>query len=501
MSRYAGAARKSKQRIVTRLPPAPVKVQQSPLAIEAFDLIEDDALLGPHFIGPSWRTHKVILKASLGHRLTREELRIFHTVAGGRDPPRKRVKELWYAVSRRGGKDSIASAIITAAALRDYRAYLRPGERATCLLLACDRGQAKIVYRYVLGYFENNPLLRPLIEGEPGREGFALKNGNEIIIATNSFRTVRGRTFAACVLDECAFYRDETSASPDTEVYSALLPGLTTIPNSLLVGISSPYRKAGLLYERYKDLYGKADNDALFVKGASRTFNPTLPQAFIDKQIEQDPQAAQAEWLGEFRNDIASFILREAVESVIISDRRELPWARGITYSAFVDPSGGSADSFTLAIAHRTKDNVAILDTVREWRPPFSPESVVKECATLLKTYSVTRVTGDRYGGEFPRELFRNHGIKYEPSPRSKSDLYVEALPLINAGRVELLDHKRLHTQLIGLERRTSRSGKDSIDHAPGAHDDIANVVCGALVQVGSRPSHLDVWHRIGEDL
>src|SRR5262249_16016273 len=108
---------------------------------------------------------------------------------------------------------------------------------------------------------------------------------------------------------------------------------------------------------------------------------------------------------------------------------------------------------------------------------------------------------GDRYAGMFPVELFRNHGIKYEHSERSKSDIYVEALPLINAGRVEVLDNKHLHTQLLGLERRTARSGKDSIDHAPGAHDDIANAVCGALVQVGNSPHHLEVWKRLGQEL
>jgi hypothetical protein len=34
---------------------------------------------------------------------------------------------------------------------------------------------------------------------------------------------------------------------------------------------------------------------------------------------------------------------------------------------------------------------------------------------------------------------------------------------------------------MVGLERRTARGGRDSIDHAPGAHDDLANAVAGAL--------------------
>src|SRR5262249_30548302 len=56
-----------------------------------------------------------------------------------------------------------------------------------------------------------------------------------------------------------------------------------------------------------------------------------------------------------------------------------------------------------------------------------------------------------------------------------KSDIYRELLPALNSGRVELLDVPRLVSQLTGLERRTSRGGRDSIDHAPGGHDDLAN--------------------------
>jgi hypothetical protein len=153
---------------------------------------------------------------------------------------------------------------------------------------------------------------------------------------------------------------------------------------------------------------------------------------------------------------------------------------------AFVDPSGGSSDSMTVAVAHRDKDGIAILDAIREYRPPFSPEVVTAEIVALLKSYKIPRVTGDRYGGEWPREQFRNLGITYDSSERPKSDIYRDALPLLNSGKLELLDNKRLAAQLVGLERRTARGGRDSIDHGPGAHDDLANSALGALLLVGS---------------
>jgi hypothetical protein len=130
-----------------------------------------------------------------------------------------------------------------------------------------------------------------------------------------------------------------------------------------------------------------------------------------------------------------------------------------------------------------------VLDYLSARKPPFSPEQVVEEFCATLEAYGVQVVTGDRYGGEWPREQFRKHGISYDPSERVKSDLYRELLPLLTSGRTELLDHTRLATELLGLERRTARGGRDSIDHGPGGHDDLANAAAGALVLASAAPT------------
>ena len=135
----------------------------------------------------------------------------------------------------------------------------------------------------------------------------------------------------------------------------------------------------------------------------------------------------------------------------------------------------------TLAIAHTERDKV-VLDLVREAKPPFSPEEVVEAFATVLKSYEVRQVIGDKYGGTWPAEVFRRHGMRYVACEQTKSQIYSEALPLMTSGRIELLDHRRLVDQLLGLERRTSWGGRDSIDHAAGGHDDLVNAALGALV-------------------
>jgi hypothetical protein len=112
-------------------------------------------------------------------------------------------------------------------------------------------------------------------------------------------------------------------------------------------------------------------------------------------------------------------------------------------------------------------------------------------------------VTGDRYAGEWPREAFRAHGISYEPAPKPKSDLYRDLLPALNSRSVDLLDDPKLMAQLVGLERRTARGGRDSIDHAPGAHDDVANAVAG-VINVLAGPVGYDTsakWMVSDEDL
>ena len=242
------------------------------------------------------------------------------------------------------------------------------------------------------------------------------------------------------------------------------------------------------MWETYRKHYGPdGDPGILVARGTTREFNSSLPQSIVDRALERDHAAAAAEYLAEFRTDVEGFVTREAVEECVTLGIRERPAERKHNYICFVDPSGGSADAFTLAIAH-TEGKTQVLDVIRERKPPFSPEAVVEEFAKVVRDYRCTKVYGDRYGGEWPREQFRKHGVNYEPGTKPKSELYADLLPLLNSRAVDLLEHDRLLLQLTSLERRTSRAGKDSIDHAPGSHDDITNAVAGALVTTYVQP-------------
>jgi len=361
----------------------------------------------------------------------------------------------------------------------DYRKFLAPGERGTVLVVATDRRQARVIFRYVEALITHVPLLATMVTSQRA-DGIDLTNGLSIEIHTASFRSTRGYTIVAALLDEIAFWLGEESSDPDSEIISAIRPAMATIPNAMLLCASSPYARHGALWETYRKHYGK-DGSVFVWQAATRVMNPTVPERLIKEHLADDPARAAAEWLAEFRSDVESFINRDAVEACVTRSVLERPPREGVRYTAFTDPSGGSSDSFTLAVAHRENENI-ILDCVREVRPPFSPESVVSEFATLLKQYRVLKVAGDRYAGEWPRSAFKDDGITYDVSLRVKSDLYRDLLPLLNSRRVELLDSPRLVAQIASLERRTARSGKDSIDHPPHSHDDLANAAAGALL-------------------
>lgn len=456
------------------------------------DFICDDQLLGPWFFGPSWTNWMTVLKGAFGEELTADERAKFVELAE-REPPKQRVRELWCAVGRRGGKDSIASAVATyCAVVYNYVPHLRPGERATIVCLAVDRDQARIVHSYIKAYFEICPMLAELVENVTANV-LQLRNGVEIIIATSSYRGLRGKTYALIILDEVAFFREEGGSyvSPDTEIYSSLLPGLHTLrkAGAMIIGISSVHKKSGLLFQKWRDCHGQ-DGDILVIKQPSVVFNPLLDQAAIDADIALDPARGQAEWLSEWRTDVDDYVDRAAIEACVIPNRHELlPLRQEHRYIGFCDAAGGSGgDSYTAAVAHYEQrpgsKGLGVLDAVREIRPKFSPEVATAEHAAFFKSYGINSIIGDRYAGDWPADQFMRHGVTYTPSKRSKSEIYIETLPHLNAHAVELLDHQKLIQQFCSLERKVVRgSGREIVDHATGRRDDLANAASGALIE------------------
>ena len=454
--------------------------------LSILDAMSEETLFAPHFKDQppgAWVAWKALLAAVFGLPMDVEQMEIYQRHTGRETAPSEQFDEAVLIIGRRGGKSRVLGAVaVFIACFRSYDEYLAPGEVATVAVLAADRRQARSIFRFTSGLLNAVDSLRAMIVEESG-EQIVLNNRVIIEIGTSSFRSTRGYSYAGILADEVAYWRyEDSSANPDVEVFRALRPGMANIPGSIMMIASSPHAKRGELFAAYKEHYGKDDAPILVWKAPTLAMHNT-PRLEREREraFARDHEVARAEWDAEFRDDLADYIAREVIEAITVPGRLELPPIAGVPYSAFVDPSAGTKDSMALAIAHQEGD-MGVLDVLLEIRAPYDPDVAVAQCSALLKRYGVSRIIGDRFAGQWPVARFAERGVTFEQSARAKSAIYGDFLPLANSGRVELLDNARLTSQFCGLERRTNRSGSDSIAEPKGSHDDCCNVVAGVLV-------------------
>ncbi len=425
---------------------------------------------------------------------------IYKACTGRSNWPQVQAKIVSLIVGRRGGKSYITAIIgIYLACCRSYRLNL--GTKGMVMILARDREQAGVIRRYVLAFLQAVPELAVMLRGEPTQKLIELTNEITIEVRAVSDAGTRGYTVVGALCDEIAFWpTDSNSARQDTKIIRAIRPAMFGIKGSMIVMLSSPYAKRGEFHESYRRGYGNDESTRYFVWQADTlSMRPEQDEELLNEireEYAEDPESAKAEYGANFRSDLEAIFSKAIVEAVCATGRFERPYiAAHAPYRAFVDPSGGSSDSYVLAIAHdeeRTikvngveeKFTVPVLDKVVEWQPRFDPEAVSIEVVDVVKSYRISEVTGDAYGGEWPRDPLKKRSIGYKLADRTRSELYLDALPLFNSGRCELLDakkHLRMVNQFANLERRPGR-GKDVVDHPTGSHDDVANCVAGVLV-------------------
>lgn len=456
------------------------------LPLTIIEALEDRNLFGglPAFRDLStWRPWLVFLRAAYGEPLESDDLELFrkHTGRTTYDPPSGGFPEVCCIVGRQSGKTRIASTIAAYEAVLAEREPDR-SELYAVLTAQDQRAALRALFAYARAPFEMVPVLKRSVS-DVRAGSLRLKSG--VTLATYPCRpaAVRGLRARVAVVDELAFFTATDGRPQDVEMLRALRPALATTGGKLVV-LSSPYSQSGALWELHRRHFGRDDSPVLVWQASAPEMNPTLPSDYLERMREDDPEAYRSEVLGEFRTGTSTFFDPEALDACVVRGRRELPLDRGITYRAFVDPSGGSRDAFTVAIGHRPTDQV-VVDAIRAWQSPFNPTGVVAEAAVLLRAYGIREVTGDRYAGEWPREAFRAHGVRYETAQLDRSALYLELLPLVNAGTIELPDDDKLLRELRGLERRRGTAGRDRVDHRPGEHDDRANAVAGVVSLLG----------------
>ena len=466
------------------------------------DWMREPPLCGKTFAGPTFLAARALIAAVFGQPMTPEMLEVFRICTGRTVAPVSAFSRAVIAAGRGAGKTLLAAFVVVfLAASRNYRALLGPGELATVALVTPDRRQSRVAMRYIRGLLTASPMLAQLIESET-KESITLTTGVVIEVHTASFRSTRGYSFAGVVIDEAAFLPADAdgAASPAEELVRAVMPGLARVPGSLLWVSSSPYRKAGFLYDALRRWHGDDAAPVLTWQAPTRAMNPTIAQRVVDEALADDATAARSEWLGEFRDDIASYIDLDTLRRVVIPGRGDLPRAPGVQELAFTDAATGAGrDSWATAWGYRdAATGHAVVTGLLEFTPPFSPEACAQQLCEALRARGITRVVGDRFGGLWVTERLRVHGVTLTPADMPRSQLYLECLAVLTSQRCELPENVKMIRQFCQLERRSGGRGgnRDSVDHPQraggagggGYHDDIANVVAGLLVELTGKP-------------
>lgn len=453
------------------------------------EFLDSDELTPGTMKGGSWEAWRAALCGMFGLEMTPRRQKLFRKLAGHRSPPAKRVSECYVIAGRRSAKSHTTALVATYMAtigveLEGIAAKLAPGERGFVLCIAVDRAQAAVVFSYVKGILEASPMLSAMVT-KWGAESIELSNGITIQIATNNYKAIRGRAAVATIFDEACFYGESESASPAIELYRAAVPALATTGGMLLT-ISSPWTKKGLVYDKWRKFYAKNSDDVLVLKAPTRVFNPTIPEHIVAAALEDDPDGARTEWMAEWREGVSDLLRRDIVESAVRSEPLELPYRAGVTYYGFADPAGGGADEYTMAIGHLEGERI-VVDLVRARHG--KPADITAEYAEVFKDYGIRAIVTDKFSGSWAKDEFEKCGIKVEQAAAPKSELYRDSVSRFNSGQVCLPPDPVLVGQFCNLERRVSRNGREVIDHPPGQHEDRANAAAGimSIVPAGRR--------------
>jgi phage terminase large subunit-like protein len=441
---------------------------------------------------------QAFLKSTYGLPLNSEEHDIYSQSTGRSEDVVVEQNESTLIGGRRGGKDVMAAWIAIYEGFRDHN--LSRGDRGYVMLIAPTKRQAQIAMRYIHAGLRSSSLLwRSVVEVR--RDEIELIHGVTIACYPCSHVAVRGVSVICCICDELAFWRhEETSASPEEEVLAALRPAMAAFPTAKLIKISTPYRKEGILWREFQQ---RGELSHLVWQMPSSIMNPTLPRSFLEKERKRNEERFRREFLAEFTDQIAAWVVPEVLDPCVAKGRTELPRVENATYVVAIDPAFRRSD-FALAVLHRTREGSVVVDRVAHWsgtkKAPLSFESVCQEIVRIVKQYGIPEVVGDQYCFPVIKQYFDKLGIRYREftfAAHTRMELFGNLSALLNGRKIELLDEPTLLRQLRALELRTERNGNVDIRPSHDQKDDLAVAVALAAFELCKRPPTRKPWVRV----
>jgi hypothetical protein len=397
----------------------------------------------------------------------------------------------------RGGKTYLCALRLLYLALTVPLDTLAPGELAVGVIVAPDLRLARQALRYALGAARACKAIAARIESDSA-DGFVLKRENghrvsvECLPATRGGSALRGRSLVGAVLDECAFFRDESYQVNDTELFKAVAPRV--MAGGQVVIASTPWSEAGLLFDSFHANHGHprtaiaAHAPTLLLRNDART------RGLVERERERDPDNARREFDAEFMSagtgaffDPAAIDAATDADSVLPRSKRD----RALV-SAGAD-FGFRSDSSALVVVQRA-GGLFHVDHVLELRPekgkPLVPSVVVATFANEVKGFGHDTVVSDAHYRESVVEHLESTGLLLQPAPEGqtgKAETYVRARTLINEGKVRLPNHPRLLRQLKEVVATPTSGGGLSISSPrwrAGGHGDLVSAFVLAVFDV-----------------
>lgn len=407
-------------------------------------------------------------------------------------------------VGRRGGKTTLAAALACYCTVKEnWQPYLRKHPFATVLILSPTTDFSQEVLEVLRIMFEKSPILSRLID--PNRKNtqktFNLKipfikvvSGKEEVeysrvqvkVGAASKKSTRGIACCTAICDEIAYWgTDEKFAETDTQILRAVRPAQMQFKDKyLLIKLSSPGIKQGILYDEYMKRDSLPSNFAVF-KAPSWVWNPEIcTEKFLRTELELDPEGFASEYRADFVDSLSDFISPEMVDAAVLKGKTFLPpedRKSEVVYTAAIDAAfKGDRFAFTIMgyMGVRLKQYV-----MKTWqgsrKEPVKAMEIAKFISTVCKEYGISRVHADQYAFQPLKEIFEQYGVNLVEMPFTntlKKQIYYNLKAMIHNLKVDLLDNPTNITEIKQLKVEQSSTGLVHIGHPPGGHDDCADV-------------------------
>lgn len=404
-------------------------------------------------------------------------------------------------VGGRGGKTYllIALRLVHGMLVRDL-SPLAAGEQAFATVVAPNDNLRQQAINYALGACRSKPELRALLRLPKGARpdstvsefGIYRADADRVVtflgaVATRGGYDVRGKWHTDLALDECAFFRDSTAKVNDKDIYEAGIARI--LPGGQCILGSTPWAKAGLLYEFWRDNYGKPSTALVAHAPTLLLSDIAATREVVELEFRRNPDNAKREYDAQFmETGTTVFFESTSVDAAVTDEPFDV--RPGDVIVAGGD-FGFRSDSSALILCALRGDTLHVFDGTEE-RPdggPLKPSVTVASFAARIAG-RCRYLMADGHYREAIAEHLERHDLAYAAAPSQPSDTYVRARMLLREGRVRIHPvplRDRLVQQLREVQGKPTAGGGMSIIHprwAQGGHGDLAAAFVLALWQV-----------------